>query len=58
LPFAATWMGLEGITLSEISQRKKYYMISHVKSKTKQKHKAHRYREHIAGCQRWEVSGV
>lgn len=40
LPFAATWMGLEGITLSKISQRKKYYMISHVKSKTKQKHKA------------------
>ena len=29
LPFAATWMDLEGIMLSEISQRKnKYCMIS------------------------------
>ena len=30
LPFAATWMDLEGILLSEISQKKKdkYYMIS------------------------------
>ena len=30
LPFAATWMDLEGITLSEISQRKinKHCMIS------------------------------
>ena len=30
LPFVATWMDLEGITLSEISQteKDKYYMIS------------------------------
>ena len=30
LPFAATWMGLENIMLSEISQTEKgkYYMIS------------------------------
>ena len=30
LPFAATWMALEGILLSEISQteKDKYYMIS------------------------------
>ena len=30
LPFAMTWMELEGITVSEISQSKKdnYYMIS------------------------------
>ena len=27
LPFVATWMELEGITLSEINQRKKYCMI-------------------------------
>ena len=32
LPFAATWMGLEGIRLSEISQteKDKYCMISHM----------------------------
>ena len=31
-----TWMDLEGVMLSEISQteKDKYYMISHVKSKT------------------------
>ena len=28
LPFAATWMALEGIMLSEISQTEKYWMIS------------------------------
>ena len=28
MPFVATWMDLEIIILSEISQRKKYYMIS------------------------------
>ena len=29
LPFATTWMDLEGITLSEVNQRKKdkYYML-------------------------------
>ena len=32
LPFAATWMDLEGIMLSEISQteKDKYCMISHM----------------------------
>ena len=31
LPFAATWMDLENITLSEVSRRKvKYYMISNM----------------------------
>ena len=32
LPFAATWMDLEGIMLSEISQteKDKYSMISHI----------------------------
>ena len=31
LPLAATWMDLEGVMLSEISQveKEKYYMISH-----------------------------
>ena len=28
LPFAATWMDLEGIMLSEISQTDKYSMIA------------------------------
>ena len=28
LPFATTWMDLEGMMLSEISQREKYCMIS------------------------------
>ena len=32
LPFTATWMKLEGVMLSEISQteKHKYYMISHM----------------------------
>ena len=30
LPFAATWMGLEGIVLSEISQKKTNTMSYHV----------------------------
>ena len=28
MPFAATWMDLELIILSEVSQKEKYYMIS------------------------------
>ena len=37
--FAATWMDLEFIKLSEISQveKDKYYMISHVESKNNTK---------------------
>ena len=30
LPFATTWMDLEGIMLSEISQTDKYSMLSHI----------------------------
>ena len=33
LPFAATWMDLEGIMLNEISQRKTYTVQYHVESK-------------------------
>ena len=35
LPFITTWMDLEGIMLSEISQteKDKYCMLSHVESK-------------------------
>ena len=35
MPFAAIWMDLEIITLSEVSQKEKdkYHMISHVESK-------------------------
>ena len=35
LPFAATWMDLENIFLSEVKD--KYYMISHVESKKEYK---------------------
>ena len=30
LPFATTWMKLEGTTLSEISQKDKYYMMAFI----------------------------
>ena len=32
MPFAATWMELETLTLSEVSQKEKdkYHMISHI----------------------------
>ena len=60
LPFATTWMDLEGIMLSGVSQteKDKYYMISVIygilKNKwtniTKQK-QSHRYKEQAGGCQ-------
>ena len=59
LLFVTTWMNLENIMSSEISQteRDKYYMISlkcGIENKTK-KEQAHRYREQIGGCERWKV---
>ena len=60
LPFAATWMDLEGIMLSEISQRKnKYCMISltcgieckKYNKLVKKKKQTHRYREQTSGYQ-------
>ena len=62
LPFAATWVDLEGIMLSEISQRKtnavKYHLYVESKkynklvNKTKEK-QIHRYREQTNGYQ-WD----
>ena len=43
LPFVTIWMNLEGIMLRKI--------LSAINQT------AHRYREHIGGCQRWEVKG-
>ena len=58
LPFVTTWMGLEGIMLSEISQTEKYkylYVGSKKQNKwtniTKEK-QSYRYREQTGGCQR------
>ena len=61
LPFAATWMDLEGIILSEISQteKDKYCMISHIWNLIKRnklvnitkKKQTHRYREQTSGYQ-------
>ena len=47
LPFVITWMNLEGITLSEISQteRQILYDITYMWNLKKQKHQVHRYRE-------------
>ena len=60
MPFAATWMDLDIITLSEVSQTKKdkYYMISLIcgtlKSDTNELYKTetHRQRTHTYGYQR------
>ena len=50
LPFATTWMKLEGIMLSEISHTEKYkYCTNTVEPKEKQ---THRYREQTGVCQR------
>ena len=35
LPFATTWMNLEGITLGEISQRKKNTVCYHLQVESK-----------------------
>ena len=43
LPFATTWMDLEGITLGEINQTQKDKTISHLHVQSKEK--APRYRE-------------
>ena len=45
LPFVATWMELEGITLSEINQRKKYCMILLICGLKKKKHSKYNKKE-------------
>ena len=46
LPFVMTWMVLEGIMLSEISQRKtntpQYHLYVESKNRTKQKSQTHK----------------
>ena len=59
LPFATTWMDLEDIILSEISQRKTntIWVHLHEESKnkqTKQRKPNHRYREQLVVARDWE----
>ena len=60
MPFAATWMDLEGIMLSEISQRKKNTVWYHLHVESKKHNKlvnktikkqTHKYREQASGYQ-------
>lgn len=61
LSFATTRVDLEGIMLSEKSQRKTNIVLPRldVKSKNQKQNKnqAHRYREQTGGCQRQGVEG-
>ena len=65
LPFVTMWVDLEGIRLSEISQKKTSTIRFHLyveskKTKLMNKHtitkqkQTHRYREQTGGCQRGE----
>ena len=59
LPFAATWMDLEGIILNAISQRQILYDITYMRNRKKynklvnvtKKQQTHRYREQTRGYQ-------
>ena len=51
MQFAATWMGLETITLSDVSQKEKDKVQSSALRNLAMKQKqTHRYREEICGC--------
>ena len=58
LPSVTTWMDVEGIVLSEISQRKRntIWFHSYEESKNQNKHTKQKqtlkYREQTGGCQR------
>ena len=66
MPFAATWMELETLILSEISQKKKYkcHMISHIwnliHSTNEPFHRkvTHGLEEQTCGCQGEEGRGM
>ena len=64
LPFATAWMDLEGIMLSEVSQRKTNTVRSSMRKlndkqtkakETRTKTSSSRYRKQITGCQRQRV---
>ena len=47
MPFAAAWMELETLILSEVSQKDKYHMISHIWNLTYRTNKSfHRKENH------------
>ena len=54
IPFATTWMDLEDIMLSEISQRKilRSFHMWNLSKQTNEQNKTYRYREQIGSCQR------
>ena len=59
LPVATTWMDLEGIMLSEISQKKTHaewfhLYVESIKQVNKQQKQCHKYTEQTGGCQ-WEL---
>ena len=66
MPFATTWMQLEILILSKVSQKEKYHMrsltsgiynVAHRSLSTDQK-RTHRYREQTCGCWgEWEGVG-
>ena len=55
LPFVRTWIDLEGLMLSEISQKDKYNMISLICRLEKKT--AYRYGEQTGDCQIWGSVG-